>query len=323
LPEPEKEANKMNCRLTLITFLFAPLLQIHAQTLSGPSYSESRISPSSITVQQGTYSGTVSALAIKDQTGTQNTPANYVEFGTPTGQQFTGYLSFIAPAGITPSQITSIQLMANVLAPQDTVDSWDYSIYNWKNATYEHLGNQNHCGGSTGRHTCTEDSKSFYDWRWNQYNANGDATKSDYVNSSSREIRIQLASSNASSNENLDWISVAVYTNSGSGSIFYPPTDYRWQYQLSASAADGTSYPSTQGINTTVCSVPYTGGSCVEPMIIDFDFNEDASITGQQLSLYDGSGQFPALDGQARDRLRGCWRCGAGSRRLPAICGLR
>ena len=274
-------------RLVLVMLFFSGLaLQVQAQTLSGPSYSEWRISPSSITVQQGTYTGSVTALATKDQTGTQNTPADYVQFGTPAGQQFTGYLSFTAPGGITLSQITSIQLMANVLAPQDTVDSWNYSIYNWKNSAYEHLGNQNHCGGSTGRHTCTDDSKSFADWRWNQYNANGDPTKSDYVNSSTREIRIQLASSNASSYENVDWISVAVYTSSGSGTIFYPPTTYRWQYQLSATATDGTNYPTTQGIDTTVCSVPYTGGSCVEPMIIDFDFYEDQSITGTNNFLY-------------------------------------
>ena len=262
------------------------MLQVQAQTLSGPSYSEWRISPGSITVQQGSYSGALTALATKDQTGTQNNSANYVQFGTPTGQQFTGYLSFSAPSGITLSQITSIQLMANVLAPQDTADSWDYSIYNWKNAAYEHLGNQNHCGGSTGLHTCRDDSGSFLDWRWNQYNANGDATKSDYVNSTTREIRIQLTSSNASSHEDIDWISVAVYTSSGSGTIFSPPTNFRWQYQLSASAADGTSYPSTQGINTVVCAVPFTGGSCVEPMIIDFDFYEDASITGSDTFLY-------------------------------------
>jgi len=275
--------------LLLIPFMFlvsGSMLQVQAQTLSGPSYSEWRISPGSITVQQGSYSGSLTALATKDQTGTQNNSASYVQFGTPSGQQFTGYLSFTAPSGITLSQITSLQFMANVRAPQDTVDSWDYSIYNWKKAAYERLGNQNHCGGSTGLHPCKDDSGSFLDWRWNQYNANGDATKPDYVNSATREIRIQLASSNASSYENVDWISVAVYTSNGSGTIFNPPTNFRWQYQLSASAADGTSYPSTQGINTVVCAVPFTGGSCVEPMIIDFDFYEDASITGSNTFLY-------------------------------------
>ena len=272
-------------RMLLLVTLASPI-GVYAQTFSGPSYAEWRISPSSITVQQGSYAGLVSALAAKDQTGTQNDPTKYVQFGTPSGQQFSGYLSFIAPSGMILSEITSLQLMANVFAPQDTVDSWDYSIYNWTTAAYEHLGNQNHCGGSTGLHTCKDDSGSFLDWRWNQYNANGDATKSDYVNSTTREVRIQLASSNASSYEDIDWISLAAYTNSGSGSIFYPPTTFRWQYQLTASAADGTAYPSTQGINTRVCAVPYTGGSCVEPMIIDFDFYEDASISGSNNFLY-------------------------------------
>ena len=274
---------KLRLPLLLVSIF---VIAAQAQTNSGPTYSEWRISPDSITVQQGTYSGSVTALVTKDQSGTQNNPANYVQFGTPAGQQFTGYLSFIAPAGISLSQITSIQLMANVLAPQDRSDSWDYSIYNWQSAAYEHLGNQNHCGGSTGLHTCTDDSNSFQDWRWNQYNANGDATKSDYVNSSTREIRIQLASSNASSYEDVDWMLLALYTSTGSGTIFYPPTNFRWQYQLSASAADGTSYSQTQGINTSVCSVPYTGGSCVSPMIIDFDFYEDQSITGTNNFLY-------------------------------------
>ena len=278
----------MNIRLLQMLSLvtLASALGVQAQTLSGPSYSEWRLSPSSITVLQGSYSGAVSALAVKDQTGTQNDSTKYVQFGTPSGQRFTGYLSFTAPAGITLSQIASIQLMANVLAPQDTTDSWDYSIYNWASASYEHLGNQNHCGGSIGLHTCKDDSGSFLDWRWNQYNANGDATKSDYVNSSTREIRIQLASANASSYENVDWISVAVYTNKGSVSIFYPPTNYRWQYQLSGSASDGTSYPSTQGIATSICAVPYTSGACVEPMIIDFDFYEDQNISGTNTYPY-------------------------------------
>src|SRR6266853_4231921 len=67
--------------LLLIPFMFlgpTSLLQVEAQTLSGPSYSEWRVSPGSITVQQGRYSGSLTALATKDQTGTQNNSANYV-----------------------------------------------------------------------------------------------------------------------------------------------------------------------------------------------------------------------------------------------------
>jgi len=264
----------------MVLAVFLAQGSVLAQTLSGPSYSEWRISPASITAQQGSYTGSVLSLNTKDQTGTQSDPTKYVQFGTTSGQLFSGYLSFLVPSGVTPSQITSIQVMANVLAPQDTVDSWDYSIYNWSKSAYEHLGNQNHCGGSTGLHGCRDDSGSFLDWRWNQYTALGDATNSDYVNPSTREIRIQLAAANASSHEDMDWISVAVYTDKGTGTTFHPPADYRWQYQLTASAADGSAYPATQGIATTVCAAVYTGGPCVEPQIMDFDFYEDQSITG-------------------------------------------
>src|SRR5260370_14647183 len=97
--------------LLLIPFMFlgpTSMLQVEAQTLSGPSYSEWRISPGSITVQQGSYSGSLTALATKDHTATQKNSANYVQFGTPSGQQFTRSLSFTAPSGSTPSQISSI-----------------------------------------------------------------------------------------------------------------------------------------------------------------------------------------------------------------------
>src|ERR1700694_120084 len=57
---------------------------LQAQTLSCPTYSEWRISPASITVEQGSYTGSVSALNTKDQTGTQNTASLYVQFGTTT-----------------------------------------------------------------------------------------------------------------------------------------------------------------------------------------------------------------------------------------------
>ncbi|HKM46643.1 MAG TPA: hypothetical protein VJX69_03610 [Terriglobales bacterium] len=94
--------------IVLVTLAFA--LHLQAQTLSGPTYSEWRVSPASITVAQGSYTGSITALNTKDQTGTQNTPSDYVQFGTTGGQQFTGYFSFTVPAGVTLSQITSRHL---------------------------------------------------------------------------------------------------------------------------------------------------------------------------------------------------------------------
>src|SRR3989442_12567025 len=66
--EGEDHMNKTTL-VPLVSLICAPFQEASAQTLSGPSYSEWRIAPSSITVHQGSFSGLVSALAIKDQTG--------------------------------------------------------------------------------------------------------------------------------------------------------------------------------------------------------------------------------------------------------------
>jgi hypothetical protein len=220
-----------------------------------------------------------------------------VQFGLATGQLYSGYQSFLVPSTILPSSVTTITLLANVLAPVSTSDEWDWSIYNWTTASYEKLGTQNHCGGPTGRFVCTDDSSSFLDWRWNQYNALG--TKSSYINASTREIRIQLASTNGTSHINVDWAAVKVYSNSGTSTIWQPPANYRWQYQLQASAANGTSFPTTQGIDVNVCQVPFTGGACVQPNVIDFDFNEDAQISGSNNYIYT-AGAVAALHASGR-----------------------
>jgi hypothetical protein len=284
--------------MLLLILTFVAVDQAPAQVLAGPVVTETRLTPSSITDLIGTHSGMVSALGVKDQSGTQNDSTKYVQFGVPSGQQYLGYQTFIVPTTISLTQVTSLQFMANVLAPSSSSDAFTWSIYNWSTASYETLGNQNNCGGVTGLHTCTSDGTSFANWKWLQYNALG-ATVANYINSTTREIRLQLASSNASSYIDVDWESVGVYSNKGAGAIFQPPTAYRWQYQLSSNATLGAQFPSTQGINVDVCQAPFTGGVCVTPQIIDFDFYEDQSISGTNNFLYT-TGAVQALHSSGR-----------------------
>src|SRR3981081_4609438 len=103
--------------LLCVLALILPALRGEAQTLAGPVVTETRLPPNSLTDLVGTHTGSVTALDTKDQTGTQNDPAKYVQFGVPSGQQYLGYQSFIVPTTISLSQVTSLQLMANVLAP--------------------------------------------------------------------------------------------------------------------------------------------------------------------------------------------------------------
>ncbi len=234
------------------------------------------LSATSITDVVGTHTGQVSALATKDQTGTQNDPSKYVQFGLPSGQLYLGYRSYFLPTSVAPSTVTTITLIANVLAPSSASDQWAWSTFNWSTNSWEKLGNQNNCGGTTGLHTCSADSQSFAGWKWLQYNALG--TRSNYINSSTGEIRIQLASSNSSSFVDVDYETVAVYSNNGVvGALFQPATNSRWQYQLQANA---NTFPATNGINVDICVVPFTGGACVQPAVFDIDLYVDATITG-------------------------------------------
>jgi hypothetical protein len=58
-------------------------------------------------------------------------------------------------------------------------------------------------------------------------------------------------------------------------SCWYPALESRWQYQLQNLAA----YASTGGINVDVCAVPFTGGSCVQPVVFDIDLYDLDGVT--------------------------------------------
>jgi hypothetical protein len=60
-----------------------------------------------------------------------------------------------------------------------------------------------------------------------------------------------------------------------SGNCWRPALDSRWQYQLQDLAA----YESTGGINVDICAVPFTGGSCVQPVVFDIDLYDLDGVT--------------------------------------------
>ena len=247
---------------------------------SGP-VTENILIPSTITDLVGRHTGSVHALGVKDQTGTANDPSKYVQFGVPAGQSYQGYRSYYLPTSVNPSKITTITMISNVFGPSSATDEFAWSIYNWTTSSYEKLGNQNNCGGTAGRFRCMADQHSFAAWKWIQYNVIGRPLAS-YINSHTREIRMQLASANESSYINMDYESISIYANSGRpGKPWIPPRDTRWQWQIQAKARVFTD---TDGINVDVCEPTYEGGDCVKPDVFDIDLYVDSSITG----TYDG-----------------------------------
>lgn len=271
-----KESKRATTRITTLIVIglmaIVPVCQAYAGHVT-----ETIVAPATITNQVGGYAGSISVLAIKDQIDTQNDSSKYVQFGTPPGSAYQGYFTYNLPSSVIPSQITTLTFIANVLGPAASSDAFTWSIFNWTTNKYESLGNQNVCGGTSGTHPCnsktngTLDSDNYARWKWLQRMALG-RPLTQYVNAAG-QVQIQLASQNASGYLDVDYAVMDVFTNDGvSGTLWIPPQRYRWQYQLEVDATGATAYASTDGINVNICQVPYTGGACVTPDVIDMDF---------------------------------------------------
>lgn len=59
-------------------------------------------------------------------------------------------------------------------------------------------------------------------------------------------------------------------------SIWKPPLRARWNYQIQGEPER----PATGGVDTTICSVPFTGGGCVRPDVFEFDLYECGTHDG-------------------------------------------
>ena len=128
-----------------IKLLFSSLVIAMAMLglpLPGPSFAASAITiaPTSITDIRGLSVGAVGALATSDQTGQQDTPADYVALTTPT-TRYIGRYSYVLPSGVSPSSVQSLVLQANYRGPVKSSQAWNWFLYDWRAKTWVNVGN--------------------------------------------------------------------------------------------------------------------------------------------------------------------------------------
>src|SRR5450432_4430746 len=75
---------------SLLTLGLIMLLPLQLLSAAGP-VTYQVLAPDMITDLVGTHTGSVGALSVKDQSGTDNDPAEYVQFGVPEGENYQGY----------------------------------------------------------------------------------------------------------------------------------------------------------------------------------------------------------------------------------------
>ena len=90
---------------TFTLFLVFVLALIPLQTALAASDATS-LSPISLTDTNGTHSGVVSALNLRNQNWSDDNPANYVQFNTP-GVRYDGYRTYQTPGGISARRNSS------------------------------------------------------------------------------------------------------------------------------------------------------------------------------------------------------------------------
>jgi len=161
------------------------------------------IAPSSITSTKGTVAsgGLVGNLAVKDQSGTQDNFAKYVEFDTvSTG--YSGYRQYQVPTSIAPSSVTAITVDANYRGPSNAEQAWTWSLYNWSTSAWTTLGTN---AGATS-------------WTWKALAFVSPGSAASYVNASG-QVRVQLSATNGVDNALLDYEAITVTSGST------PPAD--------------------------------------------------------------------------------------------------
>lgn len=153
--------------------------------------------PSSyITTSGGDEAQPVSNLHVKDQLGDDNDYYRYLEFQTLNGNNYAGYRTFSLPSHITPTEITALSLTVNFLGPAPDEQEWSWQVYNWNSSSWANLGNNTGASWETG---------------WKEFTFNITGAFTNYVGGTNNdEIRIQLASSNAVDNADVDYEAITV-----------------------------------------------------------------------------------------------------------------
>lgn len=229
--------------LPLFGLFTAALLTLLIMTPTPARADINTLLPDSYTTTQGDDGGQpVTNMHVQDQSGTQDNWNKYVEFSTPSSNTYQGYRSYTLPSGISPTSITALQISTNYKGPEKSYQTWTWKIYNWNSAAWVTLG----------------DNGAASDWVWSSLAFNAGGTISQYINSSTNEIRVRLESNNTKDNALLDYEAVTITTSSSvtNTPTLAPPTN-----TPTNPAVPPTATPTTMPPTSTPTAVPPTATS--------------------------------------------------------------
>lgn len=150
------------------------------------------LAPLSYTTQSGSTGGQqVDHLVIKDQSGVSDDPTRYVSFTTPN-MVYRGYRSYTLPANVTWGSVNSLQVKVNFKGLSAS-QTWFWDVYDWQAQKWVNIGDSSSTSANT--------------WNFLTFNTTWPRR---FINSSTRQIRVLLRSSDATGNARLDYEAVVL-----------------------------------------------------------------------------------------------------------------
>lgn len=228
---------------TATAAIFAGLLA----TTTSASAATNTLAPVSLTTTTGAVGSgqTYSNLVVKDQTGTADNYAKYVEFSPSGGSAYSGYRTYTLPGTVSPGSVTGVQVSANYKGPSTADQTWTWALYNWTTSAWTNVGT-NATAPSWGS--------------WKLLSFASPAAASSFV-SSTGSIRVRLQANNTSDSADLDFESVVV-TSSGSSDTTAPTTPAGLTVTGTTSSSASLSWSaSTDNVGVTGYEVFQNGGT--------------------------------------------------------------
>jgi len=179
--------------LTLLAFLFG------TTAIEGAS-----LYPKSLTTQRGSVSDVpLSALQTKDQSGSQDTWNNYVEF-YGSRQAYTGIFSFDA-SSVDANSVSAYGVNVNFKGPKKNQQAWEFEMFEPATNTWVKVG----------------DNADAANWKWTSLSFNGNGAFSSKV-SNVGQVQLRFSSKTSNDDCDLDFLELS-YTASASSSTTGTP----------------------------------------------------------------------------------------------------
>ncbi len=222
-------------RLSLFAIVLGAFVALPLVTSGATTASAYVLHPQSIVNGVCCSSGSLAALQVLDQSGTQNTPGKYVVFITP-GHVYRGYRTYFLPSSIVRSSVASLQVKVNYKGPAASTQTWSWHAWNWNTSTWTKIGTNAAARANT--------------WTVMKFAVSSPRA---YVNSATGEIRIRLGSNNDTGNAKLDFEALLLsYTSTPTPSPTLGPSP-----NISSCAL----YPADNVWNTPVNGLPVNPNS--------------------------------------------------------------